>query len=115
MGGGPDPVSDWTATLQAIAAASDGELPLPTFDKVYELYDDGAHDDGEMEPDGIFAVTPAVFTDYEGTYTFHACARYGVDCIATREAMWAVVTVGLDDNPYHTEVDPEYRPRQGSA
>lgn len=104
-GGGPDPVSDWTATLQAIAAASGGELPLPTFDKVFDLYDDGAHDDGAMEPDGIFSVTPPVFTAYEGTYTFHARARYGLDCHATREAMWAV-TVGLDDNPYHTEVEP---------
>ena len=105
-GTGADPLSDWTATLQAIAAANGGELPIPTADYRVTLFDDGAHDDGAMEPDGIFGVVPPTFTKYEGTYTFHARARYGDTCRGTREAIWSI-TVGLDGNPYHTEATPQ--------
>jgi hypothetical protein len=104
-GGGADPVSDTTATLQALAAANGGTLPLANFEATYPLFDDGEHDDGAMEPDGIFASEPLSFATFEGTYTFHARARYGSGCRSTREAMWSM-TVGLQDDPYHTEVKP---------
>jgi hypothetical protein len=42
----------------------------------------------------------AVLTDFlnvEGTYTFHAVANYGKDCIGTRELQWSVeVEPGID-------------------
>ena len=54
---GVDPVSDWTVTLQQIAANNGGVLPVPTFTKTIQLFDDGNHNDGAMEPDGVFAAT----------------------------------------------------------
>jgi hypothetical protein len=97
---GVDPVSDWTATLQQIAASNGGVLPVPTFTKTIQLFDDGNHNDGAMEPDGVFAATIDGLTGREGTYQFHAIARYGRECPATREAFWSL-TVGLEDDPYH--------------
>lgn len=96
---GVAPVSDWTATLQQIAANNGGVLPVPTFTKTIQLFDDGNHNDGAMEPDGVFAATIDGITGQEGTYQFHAIARYGRDCPATREAFWSL-TVGLEDDPY---------------
>ena len=53
--------------------------------------------------------------DYvEGTYDFHAVARYGEQCKASREAFWSL-TVGLKDDPYHHVVkDQPRRPARGS-
>jgi hypothetical protein len=96
---GSDPVNAWTATLQQIAAANGGTLPVPTFTRTVQLFDDGAHNDGAMEPDGVFAATIPGITKVEGTYDFHAVARYGSDCPATRETFWSI-TVGMKDDPY---------------
>jgi hypothetical protein len=101
--GGPDPVNAWTATLQQIAAGYGGVLPIPTFTSTVTLHDDGMHNDGAMEPDGIYANTVKGITQFEGTYNFHAVARYGTTCQATREAFWSL-TVGLKDDPYGTVV-----------
>src|SRR5262249_26604105 len=100
---GPDPVNGWTATLQQIAAASGGVLPIPTFTKTIHLVDDGNHHDGAMEADGVFGAVVVGLTKCEGTYDFHAVARYGDICQGTRETFWSI-TVGLKDDPYHHEV-----------
>jgi hypothetical protein len=97
--GGADPVNSWTATLQQLAAANGGVLPVPTFTKTVRLFDDGMHKDGAMESDGIFGATLNGLTKCDGTYDFHAVATYGDACQATREAFWSV-TVGLKDDPY---------------
>jgi hypothetical protein len=97
--GGVDPVNSWTATLQQIEANNGGVLPVPTFSSTIRLFDDGNHQDGAMEPDGIFAATIHGLTRFEGTYDFHAIARYGRDCPGSREAFWSL-TVGLKDDPY---------------
>ena len=106
--GGPDPVNAWTATLQQIAAANGGILPVPTFTSTVTLFDDGAHEDGAMDADGVFGNTIKGITKFEGTYDFHAVARYGEDCKASREAFWSL-TVGLKDDPYHHVVKDQPR------
>lgn len=113
--GGPDPVNAWTATLQLIAASNGGVLPVPTFTYSVALFDDGLHEDGAMEPDGVFGNTIKGITKFEGTYEFHAVARYGEKCKASREAFWSL-TVGLKDDPYrHVVKDQPGRPPRGSG
>ena len=106
--GGPDPVNAWTATLQQIAAANGGILPIPTFTSTITLFDDGVHDDGAMDADGVFGNAIKGITKFEGTYDFHAVARYGGDCKASREAFWSL-TVGLKDDPYQHVVKDQLR------
>lgn len=65
--------------------------------RVVPLFDDGAHDDGAMEEDGVFGNPLPDVTRVEGTYTFHAVAIYGHECVGRREATWSVyVDVGID-------------------
>ena len=113
--GGPDPVNAWTATLQQIAASNGGVLPIPTFTSTVALFDDGMHEDGAMEADGVFGNMIKGITKFEGTYDFHAVARYGEQCKASREAFWSL-TIGLKDDPYHNVVkDQPGRPARGSG
>jgi hypothetical protein len=85
-----DAVDAFHATLQAIARRAGGVLPVPTSTIKVPLYDDGAHDDGAMEPDGIYNNPLKGLTRAEGTYQFRAVATYGEGCRATREAHWSV-------------------------
>jgi hypothetical protein len=85
-----DAVDAFHATLQAIARRAGGILPVPTSTIKVPLYDDGAHDDGAMEPDGIYNNPLKDLTRAEGTYQFRAVATYGEGCLATREAHWSV-------------------------
>lgn len=84
------------ATLQA-TETSTGH-PAVTYTTVaVDLYDDGAHEDGAMEPDGIFGDVLPDLLITEGTYTFHAIATYGDGCAGTREAIWSMhIDVGID-------------------
>jgi len=69
----------------------------------YQLFDDGSHDDGAMEHDGIFGNPIAGLLKYEGNYTFRAVATYGEDCSGTRELTWTVhAETGID--PLMTEI-----------
>ncbi len=62
-----------------------------------KLFDDGDHDDGAMEPDGIYNNRLKELTRVEGTYHFRAVATYGSSCRASREAVWSVhVEPGID-------------------
>lgn len=85
-----DAVDGFHATLQAIAKIAGGVLPVPTSTVRVPLFDDGDHDDGAMEPDGIYNNRLKDLTRAEGTYQFRAVATYGEGCIATREAHWSV-------------------------
>lgn len=94
---GTDPVDGFRATLQAVQRGHGGTLPVQVRSTTVPLYDDGAHDDGAMEPDGIFNNPLPDLARVEGTYQFHAVATYGDGCKATREAFWAVhVEPGID-------------------
>lgn len=98
-----DAVDGFHATLQAAANSNGGALQVGMLTVTLPMFDDGAHDDGAMEPDGVYNNPLKDFTRAEGTYTFRAVATYGQDCIATREVQWAVhVEPGID--PAHTEV-----------
>jgi hypothetical protein len=85
-----DAVSGFYATLQSIARGSNGTLPVSTSTITVPLFDDGAHDDGAMEPDGIYNNRLKDLTRVEGTYEFRAVATFGEGCTATREAFWSV-------------------------
>ena len=66
-------------------------------DTLFELFDDGEHSDGAIEPDGIFGNLLSDLTRVEGNYTFRALAEFGDGCTATRETFWsAEVAVGID-------------------
>jgi hypothetical protein len=72
-------------------------LPVPTSTVRVPLFDDGLHDDGAMEPDGIFNHRLKDLTRAEGTYQFRAVATYGEGCRAMREAHWSLhVEPGID-------------------
>lgn len=102
-----DAVDGFHATLKSIASSNGGHLPVGTTTVSLPMFDDGAHDDGAMEADGVFNHPLEDFTRAEGTYTFRALARYGQGCLATREVHWAVhVEPGIDpDNTDVTLVD----------
>jgi hypothetical protein len=98
-----DAVDAFHATLQTIARRAGGVLPVPTSTIRVPLYDDGVHDDGGLEADGIFNNRLKDLTRAEGTYQFRAVATYGQDCRAAREAHWSVhVEPGID--PGRTDV-----------
>jgi hypothetical protein len=84
------------ATLQTVEKNT-GAPAVTYATQTVDLYDDGAHQDGAMEPDGIFSDVLPDLLKTEGSYTFHAVASYGDGCIATRELMWSLhIDVGID-------------------
>jgi hypothetical protein len=105
-----DAVGGFRATLQAIARQAGGRLPVPTSTITVPLYDDGSHDDGAMEPDGIYNNRLTDLTRVEGTYEFRAVATFGAGCTATREAFWSVhvepaIDPGRTDVRFETVAD----------
>lgn len=92
-----DALDAFHATLQAIARGAGGTLPIPTSSLQVPLYDDGMHDDGAMEPDGVYNHPLSDLFRAEGTYQFRAVATFGEGCSATREAHWSVHVVPAID------------------
>jgi von Willebrand factor type A domain/Trypsin-like peptidase domain len=91
-----DAIDQRTKKLIDLENASPGPL-ITTSKSTVPLFDDGAHDDGAMEEDGVFGNPLNNLARMEGTYTFHAVATYGHDCIAQREVTWSIyVAVGVD-------------------
>lgn len=94
-----------TSTLRHLEEERSGTL-VPTTERIIPLYDDGEHDDGAMEPDGIYGNPIDDLARVEGSYTFRARATFGDQCTATRELAWSTyVAVGID--PDATEVETE--------
>jgi len=92
-----DAVNAFHATLQAIQRQAGGVLPVSTSTLRVPLFDDGDHQDGAMEPDGVYNNRLKDLTRAEGTYQFRAVATYGEGCRATREAFWSIhVEPGID-------------------
>jgi hypothetical protein len=85
-----DAIGSFHSTLQAIAREAGGTLPVSISHLHLQLYDDGAHNDGAIEPDGIYNYPLKDLTKVEGTYQFRAVATYGENCRATREVTWSI-------------------------
>lgn len=100
-----DAVDAFQATLQSIARESGGELPVSTTTTKVPLFDDGLHNDGALEPDGIYNNRLEDLTRVEGTYQFRAVATYGEGCRSTREALWSIhVEPGIDPDRSEVEI-----------
>jgi hypothetical protein len=94
---GGDQLDARATTLIQLEQESGGTL-VGTVTRNFPLYDDGERDgDGALEHDGVFGNPLTDLLRFEGNYSFHARARYGHDCIGTRETMWTTyVSVGID-------------------
>lgn len=91
-----DSVDGFRATLQEIAAGPGG-LVIPTRNVIVPLRNDEPQVVHTMEPSAVYGTLLSDLTRNEGTYTFHARARYGDGCHATREAIWSIyVDCGID-------------------
>lgn len=93
-----DTIPSRYATLTALA--SETSQPLVNYvEESYDLFDDGAHGDGALEPDGIFGNLLENILQHEGNYTFHAKATFGEGCEASREVIWSVYAdTGIDES-----------------
>ncbi|MEN8181147.1 MAG: trypsin-like peptidase domain-containing protein [Myxococcota bacterium] len=111
---GDDAVDPFTATLQKIEAEQGG---FATSTTTVALYDDGQHEDGAMERDGVYGNPLPGLTRFEGTYSFRARATYGDGgCAAAREALWSVhVEPGIDPDRTDVEVRPGGRAPDGRS
>jgi hypothetical protein len=91
-----DALSPRFATLQQLEVEQ--KKPLISYtEETVELFDDASHEDGGLEPDGIFGNPLKDLLRHEGNYTFHALATYGEGCLGTRELTWTVhVDTGVD-------------------
>jgi hypothetical protein len=84
------------STLQVIEATT-GKPAITYADQTFDLFDDSRHEDGAMEPDGIFGNPLPNLFNMEGHYAFRAVATYGQNCTAAREALWSLyVDVAVD-------------------
>jgi len=93
---GGDVLPPRQATLTALETSS-GKPAITYVDRTFDLFDDSRHEDGAMEPDGIFGNPLTDLLKMEGHYSFRAVVTYGENCTATREAHWSVyVDVGVD-------------------
>jgi trypsin-like peptidase/von Willebrand factor type A domain-containing protein len=93
---GGDTLDQRTSTLIALEQAH-GSALVPVTPSTITLLDDGSHDDGGIEPDGIYGLPMPNLARHEGNYTFHARATYGTACVANRETTWSTyVAVGVD-------------------
>jgi hypothetical protein len=70
---GDGPIGGFHATLRQLGGSQG--YHVVTRDQTAPLFDDGDHDDGAMEPDGIYGNRLTDVTGFEGTYVFHARAR----------------------------------------
>ena len=71
-----DQLDSRTATLIALEQAR-GHPLIPTSLQTFELFDDEAHDDGALEPDGVYGNWLDDLTRHEGHFTFRARAEFG--------------------------------------
>ena len=100
-----DSVTPLYATLQ-LMEREQGRPVITYTEETIELFDDASHDDGGMEPDGIFGNPLKDLFRHAGNYTFHALAMYGDECTGTRELTWSVhVDIGIDAGQTTVQTD----------
>jgi hypothetical protein len=93
------------ATLTAIEQSTGS--PVTGYVEAHHTLTDGAEGAGTFEPAGLFGRRLDDVLVVEGTYTFHARARFGVGCTATREVQWSHhVSVGVDPDATPVEAEP---------
>jgi len=93
-------------TMLALEKASG--KPLIDYSELrYELSNDPAHTNIRARSSGLFGTVLRDFLNVEGTYTFHAVASFGGDCIGTREMTWsAEVEIGIDQAKSDVKIAP---------
>jgi V8-like Glu-specific endopeptidase len=93
-----DTIPSVYSTLTKIKNESSGSI-VDYETLTFDLFDDGGHEDGAMESDGIFGNPLPDLLNSQGVYTFRAISTYGHDCKASRELVWSVyVDVKVDDS-----------------
>ncbi len=83
---------DTIPARQATLLAVESETGHPAVDyteTAFDLASTPEHTDA-FEPNGLFGRKLKDLLTVEGSYTFHAVATYGTDCVATRELQWSV-------------------------
>ena len=92
-----DPLNARQNSLIELEKRNNGESLINYQNDEFELFDDGDHEDGAFEPDGIYGNILSDLLVQEGTYTMHAKATIGDVCQGKREAIWnIVVAIGID-------------------
>ena len=93
------------STLQAIEQST-GAPVTGYVESHYDLSDD-PEGGGTFRPAGIFGKRLEDVLVVEGSYTFHARARVGQSCTATRECQWSYhVSVGIDPDSTVVTTEP---------
>jgi hypothetical protein len=89
-----------TPSLQTTMLAIEKSTRKPIVDHVehrFDLSGDPAQTNVTARSAGLHGTALTDFLNVEGTYTFHAVATYGKDCVSSRELQWSVeVEVGVD-------------------
>jgi len=93
---GGDQLPATNSALIALDQAQGGAL-IPTTLLAFDMFDDETHEEGAMEPDGVYGNHLSGLTRFEGNYTFRARAVFGEVCQTSRETSWSIyVSPGID-------------------
>jgi hypothetical protein len=91
-----EPIPSLQATMLAIEKST--RKPIVDYtEHRFELSGDPVQTNVTARSAGLHGAVLTDFLNVEGTYTFHAVATYGKDCVSSRELQWSVeVEVGVD-------------------
>jgi hypothetical protein len=91
-----DTIPSLQTTILAIEKSTRKPI-VGTTEHRFDLSGDPAQTNVRARSAGLHGTVLNDFLNVEGTYTFHAVATYGKDCISSRELQWSVeVEVGVD-------------------
>jgi von Willebrand factor type A domain/Trypsin-like peptidase domain len=91
-----EPIPSLQTTMLAIEKST--RKPIVDYtEHRFELSSDPVQTNVTARGAGLHGTVLTDFLNVEGTYTFHAVATYGKDCVSSRELQWSVeVEVGVD-------------------
>lgn len=91
-----EPIPSLQTTMLAIEKST--RKPIVGYtEQRFDLSGDPVQTNVTARSAGLHGTVLTDFLNVEGTYTFHAVATYGKDCISSRELQWSVeVEVGVD-------------------
>ena len=91
-----EPIPSLQTTMLAIEKST--RKPIVDYtEHRFELSGDPVQTNVTARSAGLHGAVLTDFLNVEGTYTFHAVATYGKDCVSSRELQWSVeVEVGVD-------------------
>jgi hypothetical protein len=91
-----EPIPSLQTTMLAIEKSTRKPIVAYTEHR-FELSGDPAQTNVTTRSAGLHGTVLTDFLNVEGTYSFHAVATYGKDCVSSRELQWSVeVEVGVD-------------------